>query len=370
MNDSPLLFRVNAPYMQELDDAARRVLSSGVYLRGSETANLEALLAQTGGHSHCVGTASGLDALRLTIRALIDSGRLHPGDEVMTCAHTYIASLLPLTEFGLIPKLIDAAPGGFAPAPGDWEAAIGSQTRGALVVHLYGMPAATNATIEALRRRGLVVIEDCAQAIGAMSEDSAGTMRPTGYAADAAAFSFYPTKNIGALGDAGAVGTDDAALSEAVRTLTNYGSDRRYHNITRGYNSRIDELQAAFVATKLRYLDDITAARRATAEAYSESIAHPEIRIPQELKGTRAAWHQYVVRTGRRDALREYLLKNGVETDIHYPTPAFRQPCYAGCFPDPMPQAEQLAKEVLSLPLAATSPAEARRIAEIINSFE
>ena len=369
MKSESLLSRVNEPYMRELEAAALRVIHSGLYLRGSETETMERMMTEISGRKCCVGTASGLDALRLTVRALIDSGRLRRGDEVITCAHTYIASLLPLSEFGLTIKLVDAAPGRFAPSDTDWIAALGPDTKAAVVVHLYGIPAATNATIETMRKRGVIVIEDCAQAIGAMSVDTSGELHPAGYSSDATAFSFYPTKNVGALGDAGAVTTDEDDLARYIRILANYGSDRRYHNIARGYNSRIDELQAAFITTKLPHIQSITDERRATAEIYSTHITHPEVDLPTEPDGTRAAWHQYVIRTPRRKELREYLNDHGIGTDIHYPTPAYRQPCYAGAFPTPMPEADRLAEEVLSLPLAATSPAEATRIAEIINSF-
>lgn len=369
MAEESLLSRVNARYAADLENAARRVIASGVYLRGEATAQFERTLAALCGVAHCVGTASGLDALRLSLRALLDQGILHRGDVVLTCAHTYIASLLPLTEFGLTPRLIDAAPGMYAPTDAQWLENATADVRAVLIVHLYGMPAATNATVQQLRARGLSVIEDCAQAIGAKSIGNDGKFHPVGAFSTAAAFSFYPSKNIGALGDAGAVVCAEAWLADAVRALGNYGSLRRYHNVALGYNSRIDELQAAFLNVKLPYLDTITEERRAIARTYAEHITNPLVALPQEAPGTRASWHQYAVRCRRRDDLRAYLDAHGVPTDVHYPTSAFRQPCYAGTFGGNWPEAEAIADEEISLPIAAVTPADAARIAHIINAF-
>lgn len=361
----------NKRYEEALKEAACRVIESGRYLNGPETTALEQAIASYVGARGAVAVSNGLDAIRLIFRAYITSGRLKPGDEVIVPANTFIASLLPLSELGF--KVI--------PAPVDPETMnldfrrindfIGPETKAVLLVHLYGSPCWDAATCNRLRQEGILVVEDNAQALGAeaSSEGFSGSHR-CGALGDAAAISFYPTKNLGALGDAGMVVTSDPELEQIVRTLAQYGSDRRYHNIYRGYNNRMDELQAAMLRVKLPYLDEENKRRQKVAEAYSRFITNPEVKTPRIFPDERQVWHQFVVRCKRRDQLREWLKCNGVSTDIHYPTPPHAQPCYSGEFNHPsLFEAERLAGEILSLPTANISTDEASHIADIINQF-
>ncbi len=358
------LAKANAPLAHELEEAAARVIRSGRYLGGPETAALESELAALCGKKGAVATSNGLDSLRLIVRAWVDSGRLREGDEVIVPANTYIASVLPLTEFGLraVPadpslKTLNLNERGILDA-------LSSRTRAVMLVHLYGTPATSPGIAETLRQEGLLVIEDCAQAIGA----SAGG-KPVGGWGDAAAFSFYPTKNIGALGDAGTVVADDEELLAQVRALANYGSDRRYHNVTQGYNCRMDEIQAAMLRVKLNHLAQETLRRQAVADTYRRVIRHPEITLPGRVTGAVQVWHQFPVLSPRRDELRRYLADRGIGTDVHYPTPFYRQPCYAGMFEGSWPATDKICREILSLPIGSVAPAEAEEIGLIINQF-
>lgn len=374
---------LHAPVREELHESARRVIDSGIYINGPETASFAAELAATLGSGSVVPVSNGLDAIRLILRAYIESGRLKPGDTVIAPANTYIASVLPITEFGLNPLLVrpDLTTYGL-----DWQAAEeavgeaelrGNPVKALITVHLYGTPSWDFEVAARLRERGILIIEDNAQAIGAsLTHPATGERHYTGALGDAAAFSFYPTKNVGALGDAGAVATTDASLAATVRALANYGSSQRYHNDFIGYNCRMDELQAAMLRVKLRHLPEVTAARQARARLYSNLITHPDVTLPPELPGMEQVWHQYVVRTPRRDDLRRTLAEAGVATDIHYPLSLFSQKCYSTSggatlqeAPGARALAEKLAAEVLSLPIATATPEEIEKTATIINSF-
>ncbi|MCH5218288.1 MAG: DegT/DnrJ/EryC1/StrS family aminotransferase [Muribaculaceae bacterium] len=374
---------LHAPVREELHESARRVIDSGIYINGPETAAFAAELAATLGSGSVVPVSNGLDAIRLILRAYIESGRLKPGDTVIAPANTYIASVLPITEFDLNPLLVrpDLTTYGL-----DWQAAEeavgeaerrGNPVKALVTVHLYGTPSWDFEVADRLRDRGILIIEDNAQAIGAsLTHPATGERHHTGALGDAAAFSFYPTKNIGALGDAGAVATTDASFAATVRALANYGSTQRYHNDFIGYNCRMDELQAAMLRVKLRHLPEVTAARQARARLYSSLISHPDVTLPPELPGMEQVWHQYVVRTPRRDDLRRTLAEAGVATDIHYPLSLFSQKCYSNpggatlqAAPGARALAEKLAAEVLSLPIATATPEEIEKTATIINSF-
>lgn len=357
--------RLTAPHAEELREACGRVIASGRYLHGPETEALEAELAAMCGAPHCVAVSNGLDALRLTLRAWVATGRMREGDEVIVSANTYIASLLAITDAGLRPVLAEPDEATMNLDPERAEEAVCAHTRAIMETHLYGTPARHAEMREVAERHGLLIIEDNAQAIGAAEGALA-----TGGMGDAAAFSFYPTKNIGALGDAGAVTTFDEETARTVRALANYGSERRYHNIYQGFNCRMDEIQAAMLRVKLRHLSEETERRQATARAYGGAIRNPQVRLPRVIEGTRQVWHQYVVRCARRDELREWLDRHGVQTDIHYATPPHLQPCYASLEHGPLPLTERMAREVLSLPIATTSAQEAREIADIINQFD
>ncbi len=358
---------VNAPYAGELHSAAARVIDSGRYVGGAEVEAFEAELAAFTGTKYAVGTANGLDALRLILRGYIELGRLSPGDEVIVAANTYIASVLAITDCGLRPVLMEPDARTLNLDTSRIEASLTPRTRAVMPVHLYGR-ACHDAALEAVAARyGLTVIEDNAQAIGARS---ALDGRRTGSLGHAGAFSFYPTKNVGALGDAGAVTTDDADLARAVRALANYGSDRRYHNIYRGLNSRLDPLQAAFLRVKLPHTDAENARRRSLAALYDAEIDSQAVVKPL-FTGDDMVWHQYVILADDRDGLRRYLAERGAGTDVHYAVPPHRQPCYAAAFGEAsFPVTENLAGRVLSLPIArGTSEDDARRVASIINQF-
>lgn len=361
----------NAPYMERLCAAASDVITSGRYLHGERTAALERRIAALCETEYCVAVSNGLDALRLILRAYIELGRLHEGDGVIVPANTYVASVLAVTDSGLTPVLCDCDPVTMCLDTSRIEGLLTPRVKAVMPVHLYGTPCCDTTLTDVARRHGLLVIEDNAQAIGARSAAPGlrGT-RMTGGLGHAAGISFYPTKNLGALGDGGAVTTSDEALAQTVRALANYGSDRRYHNVYRGLNCRIDELQAAFLLVKLDGLEAENARRDAVARAYDEAITTPLVTRPARIAGTRQVWHQYVVRVTTRDHFRDYLAAAGVGTDIHYATPPHRQPCYAEFASLPLPETDRLASEAVSLPVAyPVTPDTAREIAAIINAY-
>ncbi len=375
------LAETNSKLFAELEEAASEVIRSGCYLHGPATKKFDEMLASRCGARFAIGVSNGLDAIRLIIRAYLELGWLKKGDAVMVAANTYIATVIPITEFGLIPVFVepDADTLNFS-----WEEALQIlkendasesplQIRCAIITHLYGTPCWNLHAAEEMRKRGMLIVEDNAQAIGAeAAENGLNGVRFTGNLADAAAFSFYPTKNVGALGDAGAVVTNDAELATAVKALANYGTDRRYHNLYAGYNCRLDEIQAAMLCVKLRHMDEETAQRNRIASIYSKEITNPIVTLPKILPGTLQVWHQYVilVAPGLRDKLREYLSEHGVPTDVHYPAPPYLQPCYEAEF---RPKADtpsiRIANSCISLPIANVSAEEAADVAHIINDF-
>lgn len=360
--------RVNAPFEAETLEALRRVVESGWYLHGPETKAFEQELARATGTPLAIGVSNGLDAIRLIFRALILNGKLQPGDGVIVPANTYIASVLPVTEMGLRPVLVEPDE---QTLNLDWrlaEETVDSDPgiRAVMAVHLYGTPCWDPVIAPRLMDRGLLMVEDNAQAIGATTAGG----RHTGALGHAAAFSFYPTKNVGALGDAGAVATADEQLAGTIRALANYGTDRRYHNIHLGYNCRIDETQAATLRIRLRALGRISAGRRNRAAIMSAILrGSSNVIAPRWHPG--AVWHQYVVRVpgGRRDAFREYMLEKGIQTDIHYAVPPHLQPCYPRLATAPLPVTERLAGEYVSLPIASTTLGEAAHIARTAAGF-
>ncbi len=361
----------NAPYMDALKAAACEVIERGRYLHSTQTELLEKEIAELCQTKHCVTVSNGLDALRLILRAYKEMGRLRDGDEVIVPANTYVASVLAISDNGLKPVLCDPDLQTMNLDSGLLEQLITSRTRAVMPVHLYGSPCWDNTLMQAARDHNLIVIEDNAQAISAVSDIAGlnGTF-VTGGLGDCAGISFYPTKNLGALGDGGAVVTNDDTLAATVRALANYGSDRRYHNLYKGLNCRLDEIQAAMLRVKLRYLDRENSTRAAVARAYNDSISHPRIITPLINDDTKQTWHQYVIRVEDRDAFMAYLSSNGVGTDIHYATPPHMQPCYQDLDHAPLPVAERLAAEVVSLPIAhPITPDDARDIAAIINRF-
>lgn len=362
----------NSRYADRLKEAAARVIDSGRFLAGPETAALESELAAYVGAEYCIAVSNGLDAIRLIFRAYMELGRLASGDEVLIPDNTFIASVLPVMELGLRPVMMPLSDDDMNLDLSRVDEFITPRTKAVLLVHLYGTTCWDADICRRLKEKGILVIEDNAQAVGAIaqSEGFHGS-RFAGALGDAAAVSFYPTKNLGALGDGGAVLTSDGQLARTVRILANYGSDRRYHNIMRGYNNRLDEIQAAFLRIKLEDIEDETKRRQEVSQAYNDCIMNPLVRVPRIFPDRRQVWHQYVVRTPDRDRLKEYLETNGIQTDIHYAVPPHLQPCFNGSLDDArLLPAEQLARSILSLPIANISPADARHIASVINLYQ
>ncbi len=361
----------NGPYMEELKAAAVEVIERGRYLHSIQTELLEQEIADLCQAKHCVSVSNGLDALRLILRAYKEMGVLRDGDEVIVPANTYVASVLAISDNNLAPVLCDIDEQTMNLDTSLLEGLITPLTRAIMPVHLYGTPCWDTTLMQIARDHDLRIIEDNAQAIGAHSSIAGlnGTFI-TGGLGDAAGISFYPTKNLGALGDGGAVVTNDDTLAATVRALANYGSDRRYHNIYQGYNCRLDEIQAAMLRVKLRHLEHENKTRDAVAHAYNEAIDNPRVKTPVIFDDIKQIWHQYVVRVENRDAFRAHLADNGIGTDIHYATPPHKQPCYSDLQHMPLPMTERLADEVVSLPIAHPITADdARAIAEVINKF-
>jgi dTDP-4-amino-4,6-dideoxygalactose transaminase len=341
------LHDVNARHADELKAAAARVIDSGWYILGDELAAFEKEFAAYCGVRHAVGTGNGLDALSLVLRAWKEMGELTDGDEVIVPANTFIASFLAVSENGLHPVPVEPDPVTFTLDPARVEAAIGPRTRVIMPVHLYGQLADMASLAEIAGRHGLLMLEDAAQAHGARL---AGTR--AGAFGHAAGFSFFPTKNLGALGDGGAVVTDDDQLATYVAALRNYGSEVKYDHPMRGINSRLDEIHAAMLRVKLRYLDADTARRRDIAMAYRLGIANAGIILPAATSEEAHAWHLFVVRCAWRDDLQRHLGALGVQTQVHYPVPPHRQAAYPELAGLALPLTEQLHDEVLSLPMS------------------
>jgi len=327
-----------------IDDAVSRVLSSGWYVLGPEVEAFEQEFADYCGTAHCVGVANGLDALTLALRAL----EVGPGDEVIVPSNTYIATWLAVSAVGATPVPVEPDPTTHNIDPARIEAAITPRTRALLPVHLYGQPADLDPILAIAQQHGLKVVEDAAQAHGARYKG-----QRIGGHGDIVCWSFYPGKNLGAMGDAGAITTNDVALAERVAMLRNYGSREKYVNEMQGVNSRLDPLQAAVLRIKLQMLDDWTERRRAIAALYSEQLAHSKLVLPYVPEWADPAWHLYVVRSPQRDELQARLKDEGIDTLIHYPIPPHRQRVYVDqeITQPPLPVAEQLASEVLSLPM-------------------
>lgn len=340
---------VNDRDAQEMRAAIDRVLESGRYLQGGENQAFAAEFAAWNGASHCVPLANGLDALRLALRGWLALGRLAAGDEVVVPANSFVASALAVSESGLAPVFADVDPATFNVTAATVGSALTNRTRAVMPVHLFGQIADIIAIHDLCRSRGLLLLEDAAQAHGA----SVGGVR-SGAFGDAGAFSFYPSKNLGALGDAGALVSDDPQLADVVRALGNYGSTRKYHHDHLGTNSRLDELQAAILRIKLGRLDADNARRRAIAGRYSTEIAHPLVHTPAHPAEAAAhVWHLYVVTTPHRSELTEHLDRQGIETLVHYPCVIHQQLAYADSFDRiQLPVAERLQREVLSLPMS------------------
>lgn len=360
---------VTALHGAEIQAAVQQTVASGRYLLGRQNQEFEAEWSAYLGCCHAVGCANGLDALVWIFRAYIEMGVMQPGDEVLVPANTYIATFLAITENGLIPVPVEPHPDTLEIDEHHIEAAITPRTRALCLVHLYGRCAFTPAIATLCRRYGLKLVEDNAQAHGCCFEG-----RHTGSLGDAAGHSFYPGKNLGALGDGGAVTTDDEALAQTVRTLANYGSPKKYVFQYCGRNSRLDEIQAAVLRVKLRYLDADNERRRVIARYYCDHLDNPAIRLPKRLPDEQNVWHVFPILCQDRDRLQQYLADKGIETLIHYPIPPHQQACYRQtdwAQHASLPITELLHRQELSLPLSpAMSLDTAAQVVEAVNQFK
>jgi dTDP-4-amino-4,6-dideoxygalactose transaminase len=348
----------------EIDAAIQRVLDKGWYILGEETRLFEAEFAAYIGVSHGIGVGNGTDALHVALSAC----GIGSGDEVITVSHTAVATVVAIEACGAIPVLIDIEPDYYTLDPLKLEAAISPRTKAIIPVHLYGQPADLKPILEIAQRHGLKVVEDCAQAHGAIYHG-----QRVGAWGDVACFSFYPTKNLGALGDGGMVVTNDPALAERARLLREYGWAERYTSQISGWNSRLDEVQSAVLRVKLRYLDDDNAKRARLAAVYDESLANTSLVLPSCRSETTHVRHLYVVRSSKRDQLQVFLKESGVGALIHYPVPVHLQPAYKRLVRngESMKETERAAGEVLSIPMyPELTEAEAQSVSELIRSFD
>ena len=371
------LKRINGLYDAEIRKAVNDVLDSGWYLKGEATRRFEQHYAEYIGTRHCIGVANGLDALTLILRAYIEMGVMHEGDEVIVPANTYIASILAITENRLVPVLVEPSPATLQIDDTRIEQAITPRTRAVMIVHLYGRCAYTDRIGEICRQHGLKLIEDNAQAHGCFYKEN---LKKTGSLGDAAGHSFYPGKNLGALGDAGAVTTDDDALADIVRALGNYGSHQKYVHDYLGRNSRIDELQAAILDVKLRHLDADNQRRKDIAARYEREVSNDLVRLRLDGNETYSrsslathdcVYHIFPVFCERRDELQKYLADNGVETQIHYPIPPHRQRCYPELHHLSLPVTERIHAQELSIPChQAMTDHEVTCIIDLLNAFK
>lgn len=356
---------INAQHRAELIEACTRVIDSGWYIGGNELSQFEKEFSIYCGSAHCIGVANGLDALILTLRAWLEMGSLQPGDEVIVPANTYIASILAISANGLTPVLVEPDAVSFNLCPVNTRAAITDKTRVILPVHLYGQLADMPALMALAREYGLLVLEDAAQAHGAAIRG-----KKAGSWGDAAGFSFYPGKNLGALGDAGAIITHDAELAQTLRALRNYGSHEKYKNLFKGVNSRLDEIQAAMLRVKLSKLDLETQHRRSIAGIYQKNIQHPAVQLPQVVNAEQHVWHLFVIRSCQREALQQHLAAQGIQTLIHYPIPPHQQQAYQEWNGRSYSLTERMHQEVLSLPIGPTlTDNEALQVAVAVNGF-
>ncbi len=358
---------LHSPYQElkeEMDVAYRRVMESGWYILGEETERFEQEFARYCGVKHCIGLGNGLEALHLILRAY----EIGDEDEVIVPANTYIATWLAITYAGARPVPVEPDPFTYNMDPAGIETAITSRTRAIMPVHLYGQPADMDSILGIARLHNLIVIEDAAQAHGALYKT-----RKAGALGDVAGWSFYPGKNLGAMGDAGAVTTDDDSLADRVRVLRNYGSRVKYHNEVKGFNSRLDPLQAAFLRVKLTRLDEWNSRRKTLAGRYLEALADvPDLILPYVPKWADPSWHLFVIRHPERDALQKHLTENGIGTLIHYPIPPHLSDAYRemGYREGDFPITEAIHRTVLSLPMGPHLGADQLdRVVEAIRSF-
>ncbi len=360
------LQKINLAHQHEIEKRLLQTFRSGWYLLGNEVKTFEENLSKYIGAKHAIGVANGLDALRLILRAYIELGVMKAGDEIIVPANTYIASVLAISDNGLVPVLVEPDDANFNLDLKKIEDNITEKTKGIMLVHLYGRAVFSNELNDLAQKYSLKIIEDNAQAIGAEWNG-----KKTGNLGDAAGFSFYPGKNLGALGDAGAVTTNDDELAKTIRALANYGSNQKYVNIYKGLNSRLDELHAAALDVKLKYIDEENTRRKEIAKRYISGIKNDKITLPENPKDeTEHVWHLFVIRTSDRENLQNYLTENGVQTLIHYPIPPHKQEAYKEMNDLSFPITEKIHGEVLSLPISPVmEDDEVQKVIELLSSF-
>lgn len=357
---------INSQYQQELKEACARVIDSGWYIMGNELTQFETEFATYCGTKHAIGVANGLDALILVLRAWKELGKLKAGDEVIVQANTYIASVLAITENDLVPVLIEPDADTYNLDLALVRAAITPNTKAILPVHLYGQLSPMPELMGIAKEYDLLVLEDCAQAHGA----EIGGKR-AGNWGDAAGFSFYPGKNLGALGDAGAVTTNNDELAQTLKALRNYGSHKKYENLYQGVNSRLDEIQAAMMRVKLPYLEKETVRRQEIARLYRAGINNSLVILPQVATESAHVWHLFVVRSDVREQLQQWLTEQGIQTLIHYPIPPHNQQAYPQLHDCQLPLTEQIHQQVISLPMDPTMNDEAvAKVIDAVNGFK
>ena len=367
------LQKINARHSVELKEATARVIDSGWYLLGNEVKTFEENYAKYTGTKNCIGVANGLDALRLILRAYVEMGIMTEDDEVIVPANTYIASILAITDNRLKPVLVEPDINTHQIDDSLIETVITPKTRAIMIVHLYGQCAYTEKIGELCKKYNLKLIEDNAQAAGCVFAGGSKSLTQglkTGSLGDAAGHSFYPGKNLGCLGDGGAVTTNNDELAKVVRSLANYGSGKKYVFEYQGLNSRLDEIQAAMLDVKLKYLDADNEKRREVAKYYIENIKHPDIILPSSPVKGEHVWHLFVTRTARRNELQKYLTENGIQTLIHYPIPPHKQKCYSEWNQLSFPITENIHNDILSLPISQVlSLSEVENVVDILNDF-
>jgi dTDP-4-amino-4,6-dideoxygalactose transaminase len=359
------LQKINAQYEQELKEAANRVIDSGWYLMGKELESFEQNYGNFCGVKYALGVANGLDALRLIFKAYIELGVMKQGDEVIVPANTYIASVLAISDNGLIPVFVEPNVKTYNLDSSKIGDALTSKTKAILTVHLYGQNSIDQQMIDICAKHNLKLVEDSAQSHGAIWNG-----KVMGSIGDAAGHSFYPGKNLGALGDAGAVTTNDETLAKTIEALRNYGSHKKYENIYQGLNSRLDEIQAAFLNVKLKYIQEDIKARRLVANYYMENIKNPAIILPEVLNEEGHVWHLFVIRTSKREVLQKYMNDNGIQTLIHYPIPPHKQQAYREFNGLSFPITEKIHEEVVSLPMSPViTKEEMEMVVKVLNNY-
>ena len=359
------LQKITAMHRDEYDMAIRSVLDAGWFLQGHANQQFESDYAQYVGTKHCVAVANGLDALKLIIRGYKELGVFHDGDEIIVPANTYIATILAITDNHLVPVLVEPTWEHLEIDIDKIEEAITPKTRGIMIVHLYGRIAYNDLLGEICQKHGLKLMEDCAQSHGCQWKG-----RKTSALGDAAAHSFYPGKNLGAVGDAGAVTTDDKELADVIRALANYGSQKKYVFRYVGMNSRMSEIDAAVLDVKLKYLDEDNRRRQQLAAYYYKSIDNPLITLPQQLNDENNVYHQFPIFCERRDELQAFLTEHSIQTLIHYPIPPHKQECYKEWNDRSYPITEKIHQQELSIPMnQVITEEEAREVVKWLNAF-